>query len=122
MNKRVTNARAAFLAGALHTDGPDSVTLQTSDGLAVVVWSYHGSPIACRARLVASPDLFGNVRITLAGWDTVTTRRRLSSIADIRRVKGDTTLNGRPMAARGWYCLDGTPAESSVAYPPTTTH
>ena len=60
--------------------------------------------------------LFGNLiaervgerlRITLAGWNTVTTRERLNGIprVSISQKKGRAYLNGEPMEDDAWYIV-----------------
>lgn len=60
--------------------------------------------------------LFGNliavrcnqrIKVTLAGWNTATTRERLNGIprVSIQQKKGRAYLNGEPMEENAWYIV-----------------
>ena len=56
----------------------------------------HGNKIAEYASLYKN-DGDDSINITLAGWDTVTTRERLNGLrgVSVYRRKGETILNGK---------------------------
>lgn len=80
---------------------------ETASGVSDTRVLLHGSLIA-----VVPDDDTLPVRITLAGWDTVTTRSRINTIArefcsaSVHRVKGQTVVTrageSEPLTGRNW--------------------
>lgn len=95
-----------FAARALFARRPSTHSANTKvvlhDGVATLL--LHGNAIACYD---------GNTtHISLAGWDTVTTRARLRAViavggysASLSRDKGVTCLDGAPFSSNGWAAL-----------------
>ena len=54
---------------------------------------------------IAKHDIDGNVLISLAGWNTHTTKERLNNISGVRVQNKDFEpfLNGEPIGNYGWY-------------------
>lgn len=89
MPRKVTaQVVAAFLAGNSRTIANTSTNGD--------VLSLHGNPIA--SKLNHGTRLEGELLVTLAGWDTPTTRERLNALpgVSVHRAKGQTYLNGKP--------------------------
>ena len=68
-----------------------------TDGQAIYL---HGNKIAERED--------GELFISLAGWNTNTTRERLNGLRDVRLTtkQGQAYLNGKPITDDGWYKID----------------
>ena len=81
-------ASQAFLDGREYSKWNDSVVVNAD----VVSLRYHGNEIAWRK--IGEKTM----RITLAGWPTVTTRVRLNCLpgVSVHQCKGDQFLNGKP--------------------------
>ena len=90
MRKVTEQVTAAFLARQSRTVGNTS-----TDGASLFL---HGNKIAEHI----GPNL---IRVTLAGWDTATTRNRLAALVSVHRSKGATMLQGKPMDPGQWYTV-----------------
>ena len=64
-------------------------------GTTMYLW---GNPIA---RKVGD-----RVQVSLAGWNTNTTRERLSALCNISKKNGVAHLNGKPINSTGWYDIN----------------
>jgi len=83
MRKITKEIAAAFHAGRSKTVSGNGAT--ATDGEAIYL---HGNKIVERRE--------DGVYITLAGWNTTTTRERLKPFAAVHTVKGQAYLNGKP--------------------------
>lgn len=79
---------SAFMSSHPFSHDNTRVSLEGSHAYLVL----HGNPIARRAVLT------GEIEITTAGWNTVTTRARLNGIpgVQVNSVRGRLMLNGQP--------------------------
>lgn len=80
------------ILNAFNAHKPAASGNTTTDGTVILL---HGNRIAERRR-------DGSVWVTLAGWNTVTTRERLRALVSVTTVKGQPFIGGKPVKPDQW--------------------
>jgi len=70
-----------------------------------------GNAVMLHGNCIAEKDPWGNITMSLAGWNTPTTRERLNGIAEVLGLKARFTKRGN------WAYLNDRPVQNNLWYP-----
>tara|TARA_R110002012_G_C11320423_1_gene575767 strand:+ start:277 stop:588 length:312 start_codon:yes stop_codon:yes gene_type:complete len=73
--------------------------------------STDGNAVILHGNYIAEKDPWGNITMTLAGYNTQTTRERLNGVAEVLGLEARFTKRGN------WAYLNGRPVQNNLWYP-----